>query len=60
MTCSYCEGGIEVGEKYYLFGERSLCSECARELFPRELADFLDCYSIQDFFAMLDATVREA
>lgn len=60
VTCSCCDVGIEAGESYYLLNEKALCTDCARELFPRELAELLDCYFTEDFFFMLGATLREA
>ena len=51
--CDYCDQGIFEDDKYYKFGEKILCSECAEELISPELLDFLDCESIKDFFDML-------
>ena len=51
--CNNCEQGIYENEKHYKKNGKILCSECAEELIPPDLLDFLDCDSIDDFFDML-------
>jgi hypothetical protein len=52
-ACFLCAGSIYDGNDFYVHNERLICAECACELIPSELLEFLECESIAEFFEML-------
>lgn len=51
--CSTCEQRLYEDEEIYCYNDKYICKECAEELIPSELLEFLDCADIKEFFDML-------
>ena len=51
--CEICSSRVYEHDGHLVKNGKNLCKECAQELIPLELLEFLDCADIVEFFDML-------
>jgi len=51
--CSICGQRFYVSDVCFGYKNKPICIECAEELIPSELLEYLDCADLNDFFDML-------